>query len=300
MADELEQDFMTAPPVILQDQDADNEFAVTGEENTDSEDYDPSSILPQDYSVSADILSPNRIDTTNPIPNLPEDTRSHDALQPSNHSSPNSTEPEVIVKTSVSPPPNYQPKQPRLKGGFVIEDDEDDLEEEDAKDGDVYGSADGMEPSATVTAMDQQKPLDSTDSPQVSIHEGVQVSSKTDNSLNGASRPLSSTPTPQNGDTFSGENPNVSAQSVRPSQEKTAQHEPYIASSVSAVPKARLAHDILGLLEDRINEDPRGDIDAWLSLSDELRSRNKKDEARRVYDRFFKIFPLCVGSPFAI
>ena len=55
---------------------------------------------------------------------------------------------------------------------------------------------------------------------------------------------------------------------------------PPIASSVtvpapptSAItqPKARLPHDKIGILEDRIAEDPRGDIDAWLSLVSEYR-----------------------------
>ena len=35
----------------------------------------------------------------------------------------------------------------------------------------------------------------------------------------------------------------------------------------TTLPKARLPHDTLGILEDRIKEDPRGDVDAWLSLN---------------------------------
>ncbi|TAQ85540.1 hypothetical protein B7494_g6137 [Chlorociboria aeruginascens] len=58
-----------------------------------------------------------------------------------------------------------------------------------------------------------------------------------------------------------------------------------------SVPKARLPHDKIGILEDRIKEDPRGDLEAWLSLISEHRSRNKLDDARAVYDRFFKVFP---------
>ena len=64
----------------------------------------------------------------------------------------------------------------------------------------------------------------------------------------------------------------------------------------SAVPKARLPHDKLGILEDRIRDDPRGDIEAWLSLITEHRNRHKLDEAREVYERFFKIFPQAVGT----
>jgi len=49
-------------------------------------------------------------------------------------------------------------------------------------------------------------------------------------------------------------------------------------------------------LEDRIADDPRGDIDAWLNLINEFRNRNKLDDARAVYERFFKIFPSAVST----
>ncbi|PQE09541.1 hypothetical protein CJF30_00010637 [Rutstroemia sp. NJR-2017a BBW] len=62
------------------------------------------------------------------------------------------------------------------------------------------------------------------------------------------------------------------------------------AQNVSG-PKARLPHDKTGILEDRIKEDPRGDIEAWLSLISEHRKRNKLDDARAVYERFLKVFP---------
>jgi cleavage stimulation factor subunit 3 len=62
-----------------------------------------------------------------------------------------------------------------------------------------------------------------------------------------------------------------------------------------SVPKARLPHDTTGILEDRIKEDPRGDLDAWLSLISEHRKRNKLDDARAVYERFFKVFPQAVS-----
>jgi cleavage stimulation factor subunit 3 len=73
-----------------------------------------------------------------------------------------------------------------------------------------------------------------------------------------------------------------------------------LSSSVNAaaglnVPKARLPLDRVGILEDRIKEDPRGDIDAWLSLISEHRKRNKIEDARAVYERFFKVFPSAVS-----
>jgi cleavage stimulation factor subunit 3 len=64
-----------------------------------------------------------------------------------------------------------------------------------------------------------------------------------------------------------------------------------------SVPKARLPHDKTGILEDRIKDDPRGDMNAWLSLISEHQKRNKLDDARVVYDRFFKVFPHAVSHP---
>lgn len=61
-----------------------------------------------------------------------------------------------------------------------------------------------------------------------------------------------------------------------------------------SIPKARLPNDRTGILEDRIKEDTRGDIDAWFALIKEHRNRNKLDEARAVYERFFKVFPQAV------
>jgi cleavage stimulation factor subunit 3 len=67
---------------------------------------------------------------------------------------------------------------------------------------------------------------------------------------------------------------------------------------VQAVPKARLPHDVVGILEDRIKEDPRGDMDAWLNLISEHRRRNKFLDVRKVFERFFKVFPSAVSLVF--
>lgn len=59
--------------------------------------------------------------------------------------------------------------------------------------------------------------------------------------------------------------------------------------------RKRLPQDIVGQLEDRIAEDPRGDIDAWLALIEEHKRKGKFDGARAVYERFFVVFPAAVG-----
>jgi cleavage stimulation factor subunit 3 len=63
-----------------------------------------------------------------------------------------------------------------------------------------------------------------------------------------------------------------------------------------SVPKARLPNDRTGILEDKIKEDPRGALDSWLALINEHKNRNKLDEARAVYERFFKVFPQAVSN----
>ncbi|KAK2738952.1 mRNA 3'-end-processing protein rna14 [Myotisia sp. PD_48] len=55
--------------------------------------------------------------------------------------------------------------------------------------------------------------------------------------------------------------------------------------------RTRLPHDRVGILEDRIQADPIGDTAAWLGLINEYRSRNQIENARQVYERFFKLFP---------
>ncbi|KAG0134433.1 hypothetical protein HOY82DRAFT_577307 [Tuber indicum] len=53
----------------------------------------------------------------------------------------------------------------------------------------------------------------------------------------------------------------------------------------------RLVKDIAGQLEDRIEEDPKGDIEAWLALIEEQRTKGNMDNVRAVNERFFVVFP---------
>ncbi|KAI0968438.1 hypothetical protein F4678DRAFT_443021 [Xylaria arbuscula] len=56
--------------------------------------------------------------------------------------------------------------------------------------------------------------------------------------------------------------------------------------------KSRLPTDVVGMLEDRIKEDPRGDIEAWYALIEEHKRRHKIDDTRNVYERFLEVFPM--------
>jgi cleavage stimulation factor subunit 3 len=68
------------------------------------------------------------------------------------------------------------------------------------------------------------------------------------------------------------------------------------APTSASLPKPRLPQDRVGILEDRVAEDPRGDVEAWLSLIEEHRRRHKHDDARAVFERFLKVFPTAVSN----
>ena len=68
----------------------------------------------------------------------------------------------------------------------------------------------------------------------------------------------------------------------------------------TSAPRARLPHDTIGILEDRIKEDPRGDLQAWLHLINEHKKRAKIDDARSVYERFLAIFPSAVSNLWSV
>ena len=68
--------------------------------------------------------------------------------------------------------------------------------------------------------------------------------------------------------------------------------------NVKSLPRARLPQDKIGMLEDRIKEDPRGDLDAWMSLINEHKRRNKVEDVRATYDRFLEVFPTSVSFVF--
>lgn len=66
----------------------------------------------------------------------------------------------------------------------------------------------------------------------------------------------------------------------------------------AAAPRVRLPHDRIGILEDRIKEDPRGALDAWLNLIGEHRKRGKIEDARNAYERFLNVFPSAVSMSY--
>jgi cleavage stimulation factor subunit 3 len=177
--------------------------------------------------------------------------------------------------------------QTRVKGGFVIED-------EDEDDGDVpnTATANGLANGANAAASsDLQRSLTGTpsnanvslQSTKVEDSSATQDNTSTAVSLNAPavptdSRAASSTPLPK---------PDSPPAAGPSDDQRTA--------SIS-LPKVRLPQDRIGQLEDRIAEDPRGDVDAWLELINEHRIKNRLDDARNVYTRFFALFPSAVSK----
>ena len=64
------------------------------------------------------------------------------------------------------------------------------------------------------------------------------------------------------------------------------------AGQVAALP---VPTDRTTLLESRVKQDPRGDMDAWLSLIEEYRRRSNMEELRSAYNRFLEVFPQSVS-----
>ena len=162
-------------------------------------------------------------------------------------------------------------RKPKTVGGFIADDSD---EEYDAATPEITTS---RQPSASNTPNRAVAP-----SPlQNSVSQGDLKTENQNNPTLGVSTSSTLSVNPSIG----GVTPSVQASS----QVLTS------AAPVPSVPKARLPHDKVGIMEDRIKEDPRGDIDTWLSLIAEHRSRNKLDDARAIYQRFFQIFPQAVS-----
>lgn len=140
-------------------------------------------------------------------------------------------------------------------------------------------------------------PPDSISTPNVSLLNDVQDRPTAEESQNGVASSIAAVPNAVSDP--AAVTPNNSTAESQVKQSKPGKEEPITAQSVTApttaMPKARLPHDRIGILEDRIKEDPRGDIDAWLSLISEHRKRGKLEDARNAYDRLFNVFPWAVS-----
>jgi cleavage stimulation factor subunit 3 len=243
-----------------------------------------SNLSPASY-LQDPILSPTL--STHPLPAKPVSV------------TPNNTSNMIQSPTTASLPP-----KPRIVGGFEVDDDEPEDEEEvqDGKDEvDVY------DPSVSLD-IDSPAPVDDP-SNQSNLLDRNSQSPDQENGITPV--PVQATGSPADADISPSTtvplsasiDPNV-AQAATPSytapdsSAQTSTPRPRVNGAVAAgLPKSRLAHDVVGILEDRIKDDPRGDFDAYLELIDEFKSRNKQEDVRRVFEAYLKVFPFAVRVP---
>ena len=219
------------------------------------------------------------------------------------------------------PPPAQEPQsdveqaQPRTLGGFVLEDDDaqEEEEEEEAYQPDeaistdinyqqnVLGDGSPTTPQqdpASVKSPSSSRPQSTMNFPSMSNNVPEQSTSDTVPSSTSVAPVVSQGPgdnlvspsAPSNNQT-SMQNTSLLAPNVsRPSTANGVVHSPS-----TIVQNARLPLDRVGMLEDRIAADPKGDTEAWLLLIDEFKRRNKIKEMRDTYERFFIVFPTAVS-----
>lgn len=236
---------------------ADDNFTGADDE---SDDYDPSNFVATASEPTA-AIAPSTVDslelTVEPV-----------------KSSANGSEPPVKEQKPALLATGGAVKHPRTVGGFVVDEDDDEEGETSGLNGSLGITSSPKAAQAADNAFSTSElPIEKA-TQDAGLAAPVTVSSVV------APPPLSTShrsPLASNA-SASGTPLNFSAESSFP------------------LPKTRLPQDRVGILEDRIADDPRGDIDAWLSLISELHSRNKLDDARVVYERFFKIFPSSVSS----
>jgi cleavage stimulation factor subunit 3 len=256
--------------------------AMSFEAAGDDEEYDPANTYsPQAPSEQSASMPPESAGNSPPAADGEGESN---GLQPPS------------AEISAAPTPS---KQPRTRGGFVDE-SEDEEEEPVAQPKpaapallNASGPAESPQPSFTNT------PNNTLPTPDVQLHsaqdQGASSLLSASVAVNesvpsiASTVPNGSTPVPDV--TMTGAPHLLTVASARQS---TAPATPVPNST--ALPKARLPQDRIGILEDRVAEDPRGDIEAWLSLIEEHRRRHKNDEARAAFERFLKVFPTAVSS----
>ncbi|KAL2866955.1 cleavage polyadenylation factor subunit RNA14 [Aspergillus lucknowensis] len=262
---------------------------------SDSDEYDPSSTLQEQYTPpdedsnpSENVSSDTRVPDSHPKISLPQETDPRHSTGSGYPSQPSSRL-ESQASTSILVPGIAVQSKARTIGGFVVEDeDEDDTGDAEYEPPVVLG----VEEMNTIPS----QPIpgnanEATYTPDVSFVEAGQASASAKNVPNS---PFPSVPvaSKNDGSATLGQNLYNSRTSLQPETARESVTATPTADPPSA-PKGRLPHDRVGILEDRIQEDPRGDIPAWLELINEHRSRNRIDSARGVYERFLKVFPLC-------
>ncbi|KAI9728344.1 MAG: mRNA 3'-end-processing protein rna14 [Chrysothrix sp. TS-e1954] len=204
-----------------------------------------------------------------------------------------SYEPQQHEPESLQNSQNATPEKPRTVGGFLVDDDEDDsgMPEQAVEADGPNGLLDVEDPSSNAPERSAIPSPPTTQTAQsngdVPEQANAQDHDPADFVPNGIADdvPLASVPTVDDSKDLG---------AVESSKDVPAVQVPSAASpkeNVKPLPRARLPQDKIGMLEDRIKEDPKGDLDAWMTLINEYKRRNKVDDVRATYNRFLEVFP---------
>ena len=257
-------------------------------DNSDSDDYDPSQALGDQYSTSFSDpkqTAPNDdMDDSAPNPAMTSDIEASDALDPSQ----NPSRAESQTSTQVPSGDAAQPKT-RANGGFEVDEDEDDEGDADYEPPAVLEDEDAF-PVTMSEDPSSGNAIQNTSTLDVSSHQAEQGPASGPDLSNSSYSPA---PVPNIDPSFVSGPSHWTAQDLQSADMQNSTAPTPLPDSPSA--QGRLAHDRVGILEDRIEEDPRGDIPAWLELIAEHRSRGRLDSARETYERFLKVFPMAVS-----
>jgi cleavage stimulation factor subunit 3 len=288
-----------AEQAFFQAQAISNEYDPAGvaqnvEVSDSEEDYDPSNTLHDEYSVT--VAEPNPNDTIAESNDASSATQSipQDSYQPDHVDTAQTSQPPSRPDSQTSVLEHVQPKTKTI-GGFVVDDDEDEEEDEgedEDKDEAEYeppGVLETIEHGGHISAgASEQLPFSEKNANETISTSGVSIQPlvpETASSKDVSNNPVSF---------HSGHNLYTEVMQQAGDNTDSNAPTPIPLAANTAASRNRLPHDRIGLLEDRIKEDPRGDINAWIELLAEHRSRNRLDNAREVYERFFKVFPSSV------
>ena len=265
-------------------------------------------------------------------PDAEQEEEEDDDYDPSSFNFGDGDEEDMHVTKDSEQPLNTEtpaPKPQRTVGGFIVDDEDDEEEQEDAVppppsqlNGDesvqsAYGDVAMAEAApvapATETTPIASEPLQEDTSSAAAQSVPVHGSSSlvlphapVSNSPAQASAPALSVSAPslQSPTTDQGKQQALTANTTSALQSATATPQPPTVAaapppqtngSVPPTPTTqRLPHDKVGQLEDRIKEDPKADTEAWRTLIQHYREKGQLDNARKVYSRFFDVFPSAV------
>ena len=200
------------------------------------------------------------------------------------------------MSTSAEPTDqSIKPQQPRTRGGFEVDDDEEDEDEEDQQE-DLQDEADVYDPEAileitTSTPVPDQTTINRQTQSPIERNGITPVPAPVDSPTGASSSHLES------GSSFPSADAGLAVSAVLDPRAATPTPLPSVNGHLPASRSSRLPHDTIGILEDRIKEDSRGDPEAYLELIQEYKNRNRQDDVRATYEAYLSVFTTDVSSP---